>query len=118
MDIERARELLATLADGVNPLTGEVLDDDNVCNQPDIIRALHTAVLALSMRPITGDSGMPPNSGKVWTRSADEKLCQMFEAGWSAQKICEAMGRSVDGVAARLVRLGKIAERNEFRKRR
>lgn len=118
MDIERARELLATLADGVNPLTGEVLDDDNVCNQPDIIRALHTAVFALSMRPITSGSDIPPNSGKAWSRSADEKLCRMFDAGWSAQKICEAMGRSVDGVAARLVRLGKIAERNEFRKRR
>ena len=74
MDIERARELLATLADGVNPLTGEVLDDDNVCNQPDIIRALHTAVFALTMRAVPDDSDIPPNSGKAWSRSADEKL--------------------------------------------
>ena len=47
MDIERAKELLSALADGVDPLTGEVLDRDNVCNKPEIIRALHMAVQEL-----------------------------------------------------------------------
>ena len=47
MDIERAKELLSALADGVDPLTGEVLDRDNVCNRPEIIRALHTVLYEL-----------------------------------------------------------------------
>ena len=47
MDIERAKELLSALADGVNPFTGEVLDRDNVCNRPEIIRALHTVLYEL-----------------------------------------------------------------------
>ena len=45
MDIERAKELLSALADGVDPLTGEAPDRDNVCNRPEIIRALHMATI-------------------------------------------------------------------------
>ena len=33
MDIQRAKELLTVLADGVDPLTGEVLPDDHVCTK-------------------------------------------------------------------------------------
>ena len=32
MDVQRAKELLMVLADGIDPLTGEVLPDDHVCN--------------------------------------------------------------------------------------
>ena len=79
MDIERAKELLSALADGVDPFTGEVLDRDNVCNRPEIIRALHTAVRAMEMRYIPEDSDRPRNASKSWSRSEDEKLCRMFE---------------------------------------
>ena len=40
MDIERAKELLKSLAEGIDPLTGEVLPKDHVCNQSEMIRAL------------------------------------------------------------------------------
>ena len=45
MDIERAKELLTVLSDGVNPLTGELLSEDDSCNQVEIIRALNTVLL-------------------------------------------------------------------------
>jgi len=44
MDIQRAKELLTVLADGIDPLTGEVLPDDHVCNKGEIVRALNCAV--------------------------------------------------------------------------
>ena len=44
MDVQRAKELLMVLADGIDPLTGEVLPDDHVCNKGEIVRALHCAV--------------------------------------------------------------------------
>lgn len=44
MDVHRAKELLTVLADGVDPLTGEVLPDNHVCNKGEIVRALHCAV--------------------------------------------------------------------------
>ena len=50
MDVQRAKELLMVLADGIDPLTGEVLPDDHVCNKGEIVRALHCAVEELSRR--------------------------------------------------------------------
>ena len=47
MELERAKELLFTLADGVNPLTGEVLSEADSCNQAEIVRALYTVLRAL-----------------------------------------------------------------------
>ena len=44
------KELLEILADGIDPLTGEVLPDDHVCNKGEIVRALHCAVEEMSRR--------------------------------------------------------------------
>ena len=51
MDIERAKELISVLADGVDPLTGEVLEGDHLCNKPEIIRAMHVVLEELKKRP-------------------------------------------------------------------
>ena len=40
MDLNGAKGILKSLADGVDPLTGEVLPEDHICNQPEIIRAI------------------------------------------------------------------------------
>ena len=64
MDIQRAKELLEVLADGIDPLTGEVLPDDHVCNKGEIVRALNCAVEALSHRR---ENSLPENAGKPWT---------------------------------------------------
>lgn len=50
MDIQRAKELLTALADGLDPLTGEVLPSDHMCNKGDIVRALHCVLEALPDR--------------------------------------------------------------------
>ena len=44
MNIDRAKEILELLADGVNPLTGELLPDSDSCNQVEVVRAFHTAL--------------------------------------------------------------------------
>ena len=41
MELKQAEALLTEVADGVDPLTGECLPADSVCNRPEIIRALH-----------------------------------------------------------------------------
>lgn len=114
MDLQRAKELVSILADGVDPLTGEILPEDHVCNQPEMIRALHCVLRALS------DKRTKPqheNAGKAWTAEDDAALCQMFDAGNDKKEMCAYFKRSVGSLAARLVRLGKIEERAEFRNR-
>ena len=64
MDIQRAKELLAVLSDGVNPLTGEVLPEDDSCNQVEIVRALNTVLRYLDNQPPNYRPIMPESPGQ------------------------------------------------------
>ena len=83
MDLQRAKELLSGLADGVDPLTGEVLPEDHVCNKAEIIRAFHCVLKSL---PGKASKPQPENAGKPWNDADDAVLCQMFDAGGSKRK--------------------------------
>ena len=70
MDMQRAKELLTILADGTDPLTGEVLPDDHVCNKGEIVRALNCAVEALSRKRKSRCRRTPENRGqRSWIKS-------------------------------------------------
>lgn len=113
MDLARAYELIAGLADGINPLTGEILPSSSVCNQAEIVRALHAALNALSRK--IDSRPMPANAGKPWGREDDEKLASMYDAGKSKKELCTYFQRTDGAIAARLVRIGKIQERSAYR---
>ena len=105
MDIQRAKELLMALAEGVDPLTGEVLPDDHVCNKGEIVRALHCAVEALSRKR---EKPLPENNGKPWTEELDQELCRLFDEGMKKKDLCTRFGRSPGAIVSRLQRLGKM----------
>ena len=105
MDIQRAKELLEVLADGVDPLTGEVLPDDHVCNKGEIVRALHCAVEELSRRR---RNPLPENNGKPWTEELDSELCRLFDEGMKKQELCAHFKRTSGSILSRLEKLGKI----------
>lgn len=60
-------------------------------------------------------SNLPENSGKPWTPELDQSLCDMFDSGASTMEMCEYFKRSRGGIAARLVRLGKIQNRIDLK---
>ena len=102
MDIQRAKELLTALADGLDPLAGEVLPSDHVCN---IVRALHCVLEAL----LRGQKKpLPANNGKPWTEKADQELCSLFDSGMTKKELCAHFGRTSGAIDSRLERLGKI----------
>lgn len=107
MDIDQAKELLQYMADGINPLTGEILPDTDLCNQPDIIRALHTAVAALE-KAGKPKPPFPENAGKPWSAEDDKTLSQMYDSGMSTKELAERFQRSRGAITSRLVRLGKM----------
>ena len=77
MDLQRAKELLSGLADGVDPLTGEVLPEDHVCNKAEIIRAFHCVLKALPGKP--PKPKMRANPGTMQTTRPSAR-CSMLEA--------------------------------------
>ena len=115
MDINRAKEIISALAEGIDPTTGEILPDDSVCNKGDVVRAFYAVLETLDKNP---KRSMPENAGKRWTDEDDKKLCEMFDTGVTKKDICNTFKRTSTGIASRLVRLGKIKERDEFRYRK
>ena len=73
-------------------------------------------LLEVSEKPCTETSpDKPANAGKPWTVDAEKELCQMYDEGATAQELCDHFQRTRSGIAARLVRLGKILERSELK---
>ena len=78
MDILRAKEIIEGLANGVNPLTGEVLPPEDSCNQPDVVRALHAILSALPKKRKKLSQRMRVNHGQV-KMTAFLQPCMMKE---------------------------------------
>lgn len=116
MDIERAKRLLTELSDGVNPLSGEILAEDDSCNQVEIVRALNVVLRFVDTHTPKGNKQTPENAGLPWSREDEEILCRMYDAGCTRKEICHYFKRSTGAIAARLVKLGKINARDEFRR--
>lgn len=114
MDIERAKELLKSLAEGIDPLTGEVLPKDHVCNQPDMIRALYCVIGELDEARTKPEKAQPENAGRPWTPEDDAHLCQMFDDGATRREMSEYFKRSRGAIDSRLARLGKIDSRDDI----
>ena len=108
MDIIRAKELLTMLADGVNPLTGEVLSDEDSGNQVEIVRALNVALRVMESQSKRRNSSPPENAGKPWSAEDDDTLARMFDSGAARKDICDYFKRTSGAITSRLVRLGKI----------
>ena len=114
MDIQKAKEIIHTLADGVDPTTGEILSADHVCNRADVIRALHIAEQALQKdlnRPEEGP--WHKEYGKVWSQQEINLLITLFEKHHTVAQISKQLCRSESGIRAKLVRLGKIQNRRD-----
>ena len=46
MEINRAKEIISVLAEGIDPTTGEILPEDSVCNKGEVVRAFYAILNA------------------------------------------------------------------------
>jgi len=117
MDHTKALNIVSTLANGVNPLTGEVFASDSPYQSPEIVRALFVAARALEKGSLPASSASKevrvrtpglPNVGKPWSAEEDERLVAEFAKGRSPRELAASHGRTLAGVEARLEKLGRI----------
>lgn len=111
MELQIARQIIDTLAQGIHPVTGEAMPEDSPYNAPPVIRALHAVSRALEAGPRTGEDAArrPPNAGKAWSPQEDAALETAFDAGIALKQVAQELGRTRFAVEQRLVKLGKIA---------
>ena len=105
MDINKAKEIISALAEGIDPTTGEVLDAENVCNKGDVVRAFYTVLDALDMKH---QKNMPEKAGKPWTNEEEKRLRELYNSGLSKKEISSELCRTTGSISSRLARLGLI----------
>ena len=111
MEKQTAMHIVSTLAQGIDPHTGESFPADSPYQHPDTVRALFQAVQAMadatSGRPRPA-SGIPENAGKPWSDDEDQALAAAFDAGKPIPELAQDHRRTRAAIQARLVRLGRI----------
>jgi hypothetical protein len=120
IELDRARslEVITTLANGIDPLTGEIFPKDHTLQHPDVVRALFGAALALQggngahgsqASPARSAVALPQKAGLPWSAEEDHELIAGFESGSSERQLSEKHQRTRNAIRARLIRLGLVA---------
>ena len=114
MDIEKTLAIVQALAEGRDPVSGNPLAATDVCQQPDVIRALmHTCeiveIAARRERALQRSRlSLPVNTGKSWTDDEDRTLLQRFRTGASITDMATLHARTTGSIRARLEKLGQL----------
>lgn len=110
MDQAQALAIVRSLANGVDPASGEVFPADSAYQRPQTVRALYEAATALERieRFERRRKQMPPKTGEPWSEQEDRKLLASFDAGCALKDIATSHERSMGAVRARLLKYGRI----------
>ena len=119
MQLDRAKEIIQALADGVDPFTGETFPADGPYQRADTVRALYTALEALEGKGVAKKVKEPrpvdpnkPHAGGKWTPEEEERLREEYTANnGSIKDIAKAHGRTPGAISSRLVKLGIIEDK-------
>lgn len=111
MDETKALAVVAALANGINPLTGETFPPNSPYQSPDIVRALFVALRALEAKRGTRGAAAAASSANVgqrWSDEEDRRLLGEFDRGRSVAELAKLHGRSPTGIEARLAKHGRL----------
>ena len=102
--------VIRSLANGVDPESGEVFPADSVYQRAQTVRALYAAAEALEKaeRFERRKRELPAKTGEPWSEDEDRKLLAAFDAGRALQELAAAHERTMGAVRARLLKYGRI----------
>jgi hypothetical protein len=117
-------EKIKLLANGINPETGEVLDEGSLTNRPDVIRILFALAEELSDKTnskkpkLTLDErrqkniaeGRPPKSHFPWGDEEKALLVSEFSRDSDVKRLAALFERSLLAIAVQLQKLELISE--------
>ena len=110
MDAGQALAVVRSLANGVDPETGEVFPVESSYQRPQTVRALYEAASALERieRFERRKSQLPAKTGEPWSENEDRKLLAAFDSGRALQELAASHERTMGAVRARLLKYGRI----------
>jgi hypothetical protein len=106
----RARQILQSLIQGVDPVTGEELPRETVLQHAEVLRALLAGLSALELTAARAQrrAQLPDNVGQAWTTDEESRLVAEFRSGESPVAMAHKHGRTLRAIEARLEKLGLI----------
>lgn len=106
----RARQVLQSLIQGLDPETGEELPRETVLQHAEVLRALLAGLSALEHTAAREQrrAQLPDNVGQTWTTEEEHRLVAAFKSGESPPTIARQHGRTLRAIEARLEKLGLI----------
>jgi hypothetical protein len=112
MITKRARAILSALVEGVDPHTGQEIDNnDPLLLRAEVIRALLAGVTALDEKSAreAHRASLPANVRKPWTADEERQLVTEFQRGDVLTDIAQSLGRTLRAIESRLERLGLLS---------
>jgi len=111
MDQNQALAIVRSLAEGVDPESGETFPRESAYQRPATVRALYTAAAALEHigRAERRRAEQPRKMGAPWTEDEDRSLLAAFDAGRSLGELAAAHQRTHGAIRLRLVKYGRLA---------
>ena len=108
----RARQILQSLIQGIDPVTKEELPQETVLQHADVLRALLAGLTALEQAAARTQrrAQLPHNVGEAWTTEEESRLIAAFKSGDTPVAIARQHGRTLRAIEARLEKLGLITE--------
>jgi hypothetical protein len=111
MNETQALSIIDSLANGVDPDTGECYPSDSPYQRATVIRALFVARSALerARQSARRREGLPSNTGKPWSDEDDARLGAGYDQGKSLADLAREHERTRGSIQARLAKLGKMS---------
>jgi transposase-like protein len=115
-------EVLASLASGAHPITGESFEEDSPYNHPTVIRALFGSIdliesrsgrVKMTLEEINREQGRPLRSNMRWSEEEDRRLVELLEEGVLTGEIASRFERTRGAIHSRLLSQG-LLEREEL----
>ena len=111
MHISEALVILLSLADRIDPDSGELVPPDSIVRRPLVMQALYEAIIVLELLQVETPSQkrtVPSNAGTPWTRDEDARLLTAFDAGEPVTSIAKRHQRSRGAITSRLARHQRV----------
>ncbi|MCB0480630.1 MAG: hypothetical protein KDC83_04320 [Flavobacteriales bacterium] len=106
MDTQKAATIITALANGIDPITGEILPKNSPYNNPEVIRALFFASGVISNKSTVKNS--PERQGAKWTEDEEDIVVGLFKTEASIGEIAKTQKRSYGAIRSKLEKLGLI----------
>lgn len=110
MKNDEAREIIKCLADGIDPVTGEMFEEGSPYTHPQIIRALYTTLDIFNQQTIQMKRKkiLPNNAGQSWTKEEDLALLNAYDNDVATKELAVLHERTEGAISSRLMRLGRL----------